>query len=104
MNVREFLTNVGFILAVMGIGAVLEIAVPLFATRRDGDRQAANLAFTGLSFVTNWALSATAAVLALSLRPAGLFSLTAWSPSLRVVLGVVFLDFSVGYLSHWTLH
>jgi sterol desaturase/sphingolipid hydroxylase (fatty acid hydroxylase superfamily) len=104
MSVREFLTNIGFILAVMAIGSLLEIAVPFFAARRDPARRAANLAFTGVSFFTNWVLASTAAILALSLRPAGLLSLTAWSPSLRVVFGIVILDFSVGYLSHRTLH
>jgi len=104
MSVREFLSNVGFILAVMAAGSLLEIVVPFFAAKRDGDRRAANLAFTGLSFLTNWALSSTAAVLAWSLRPAGVLSLTAWSPSVRVVLSVIVLDFSVGYVSHRTLH
>jgi len=104
MSVREFTGNVGFILAVMAIGAFLETAVPFFAADRNRDRRAANLAFTGLSFLSNWVLSSAAAVLALSLRPAGLLSLTAWSPSIHVLLGIVLLDFSVGYLSHRTLH
>jgi sterol desaturase/sphingolipid hydroxylase (fatty acid hydroxylase superfamily) len=104
MSTREFLSNVTFILTIMAIGTLLEMAVPFFAAKRDRDRRAANLAFTGLSFVTNWALSSVAAVLAFSLRPAGLMSVTAWSPTLRIVLGVVLLDFSVGYLSHRTLH
>jgi sterol desaturase/sphingolipid hydroxylase (fatty acid hydroxylase superfamily) len=104
MSAREFLTNVSFILAVMAVGALLEVAVPFFAAKRDRDRRAANLAFTGLSFLTNWVLASTAAVVALSLRPAGLLSVTAWSPTIRIVLGVVLLDFSIGYLSHRTLH
>jgi sterol desaturase/sphingolipid hydroxylase (fatty acid hydroxylase superfamily) len=104
MSVREFLTNVGFIVGVMALGALLEVAVPFFAPKPDRDRRAANLAFTGLGFLVNWLLSSVAAVLALSLRPAGLLSMTAWSPTLRIVLGVVVLDFSVGYLSHRTLH
>jgi sterol desaturase/sphingolipid hydroxylase (fatty acid hydroxylase superfamily) len=104
MSVREFLTNVGFILAVMAIGGLLEIAVPFFAAKSDRDRRHANMAFTALGFLMNWLLSSAAAVLALSLRPAGLLSVTAWSPTIRIVLGVVLLDFSVGYLSHRTLH
>ena len=104
MSTREFLTNVTFIVSVMAVGALLEIVIPFFASKRDGDRRRANLAFTGLSFLMNWALSSIAAVLALSLRPAGLMSVTAWSPTLRIVLGVILLDFSVGYLSHRTLH
>jgi sterol desaturase/sphingolipid hydroxylase (fatty acid hydroxylase superfamily) len=104
MSTREFLSNVTFILTIMAIGTLLETAVPFFAAKRDRDRRAANLAFTGLSLVTNWALSSVAAVLAFSLRPAGLMSVTAWSPTVRIVLGVVLLDFSVGYLSHRMLH
>jgi len=104
MTAREFLTNVTFILTVMAIGAVLELAVPFFAAKRDADRRAANLAFTGLGFLVNWLLASAAAILAVSLRPAGLLSATAWSPTIRIVLGVVLLDFSVGYLSHRTLH
>jgi sterol desaturase/sphingolipid hydroxylase (fatty acid hydroxylase superfamily) len=104
MSVREFLTNVSFILAVMAIGGLLEIAVPFFAAKRDRGRRNANLAFTALGFLVNWLLSSTAAILALSLRPAGLLSVTAWSPTMRIVVGVVLLDFSVGYLSHRTLH
>ena len=104
MSTREFLTNVTFIVSVMAVGALLEIVIPFFASKRDVDRRRANLAFTGLSFLMNWALSSIAAVLALSLRPAGLMSVTAWSPTLRIVLGVILLDFSVGYLSHRTLH
>src|SRR5436190_18179006 len=104
MSAREFLTNVSFILAVMALGGLLETAVPFFAAKRDRDRRNANLAFTGLGFLVNWLLSSAAAVLALSLRPAGLLSVTAWSPSIRIVLGVILLDFSVGYFSHRTLH
>jgi hypothetical protein len=77
MSLREFLTNIAFIFAVMAVGAVLEIAVPFVAATKNRDRHAANLSFTGLSFLTNWALSSIAAVLALSLRPAGLLSVTA---------------------------
>src|SRR5689334_18034831 len=104
MTVREFLTNVLFILTVMGVGAALEIAVPFFAAKREGDRRGANLAFTGLGFLVNWLLASTAAILAVTLRPAGLMSATAWSPTLRIVFGVVLLDFCVGYVSHRTLH
>ncbi len=104
MSGREFLTNVVFILTVMAIGAVLEIAVPFFAAKHDRERRSANLAFTALSFLTNWLLSSTAAILAFSLRPTGLLSLTAWSPTVRIVVGVALLDFSVGYVSHRALH
>jgi len=104
MTTREFLTNVTFILIVMGIGALLEIAVPLFAAKTRRERRTANLGLTALSFLSNWLLSSTAAILALSLRPAGLMSTVAWSATVQITLGVLLLDFSVGYLSHYTLH
>ena len=104
MTTREFLTNVTFILIVMGIGALLEIAVPLFAAKTRRERRTANLGLTALSFLSNWLLSSTAAILALSLRPAGLMSTVAWSATVQIALGVLLLDFSVGYLSHYTLH
>jgi sterol desaturase/sphingolipid hydroxylase (fatty acid hydroxylase superfamily) len=45
-----------------------------------------------------------AAILALSLRPAGLIATLGWPRAAQTVVGVLCLDFSVGYLSHRTLH
>lgn len=105
MSTREFLTNVTIILAIMAIGALLETVVPLFgATRTGRGRRAANLALTALSFLSNWVLSSIAAILALSLRPAGVMATMGWPVYARIVVGVLLLDFSVGYVSHRTLH
>ena len=105
MTIREFLTNLTIILAVMGGAATLEILVPMFADRpwRRG-RRAANLELTALSFVSNWMLASAAAVAALTWRPAGMLAprgLPFWA---EVLVGVLVLDFSVGYLSHRTMH
>jgi sterol desaturase/sphingolipid hydroxylase (fatty acid hydroxylase superfamily) len=105
MSTREFLTNVAIILTIMALGTLLETIVPLFAAARPGrDRRTANLALTAVSFLSNWLLASIAAILALSMRPAGLMARLGWPFYAQVILGVVFLDFSVGYLSHRTLH
>src|SRR5262245_5514975 len=105
MTAREFLFNLSIILTVMAVAAVIETVVPMFAGRpwRHG-RRSANLGLTALSFSLNWLLASAAAVAALSLRPAGLLAwrgLPFWA---EVVLGIVVLDFSVGYLSHRAMH
>ncbi len=105
MTAREFLTNVTVILIVMAAGALLEAIVPFIADAPwKRDRRGANLAFTALSFTSNWVLASISAVAALSWRPAGLLThlgIPAW---LAITVGVVTLDFSVGYLSHRTMH
>ncbi|HJZ70501.1 MAG TPA: sterol desaturase family protein [Vicinamibacterales bacterium] len=105
MTTREFLTNVTIILTIMAAGTLFETIVPLFsAANAWRGRRSANLAFTGLSFLSNWLLASVAAILALSWRPAGLMAASTWPVWLQIVLSVVLLDFSVGYLSHRTLH
>jgi sterol desaturase/sphingolipid hydroxylase (fatty acid hydroxylase superfamily) len=105
MTTPEFLTNVAFILTVMAIGAAFEIAVPMFVARpwRRG-RRAANLGLTAVSFLSNWLLASAAAAAALWLRPAGLMARLAWPLWLEIVVGIVALDFSVGYVSHRAMH
>src|SRR5262245_64693313 len=94
MTAREFLTNVSIILAIMAVGTLLEAVVPLFsaATAARG-RRSANLAFTALSFLSNWLLASVAAILAISWRPAGLIAASNWPTWVQIVLGVVVLDF-----------
>jgi len=105
MSAQEFLTNIGIILAVMGIGALLEVVVPMSAAKVwNLDRRAANLGLTALSFASNWLLASLAAVAALSLRPAGLMAQLAWPSWIEVLTGIIIIDFSVGYLSHRTMH
>jgi sterol desaturase/sphingolipid hydroxylase (fatty acid hydroxylase superfamily) len=105
MSAGEFLKNASIILSVMAIGALLETAVPMFVARpwRHG-RRGANLGLTALSLLSNWLLASIAAMAALTMRPAGLMAqlgLPAW---LEIVAGILVLDFSVGYLSHRTMH
>jgi len=105
MTAREFLTNVAIILAVMAVGALIETAVPMFAaTAGFGARRRANLGLTTVSFFSNWLLASIAATAALTLRPGGLLARLGWPTWLDIVVGVVVLDFSVGYVSHRTMH
>jgi sterol desaturase/sphingolipid hydroxylase (fatty acid hydroxylase superfamily) len=105
MSAREFLINLAIIFSVMAVGALLETAVPLFAAgSRERGRRAANLVLMAIVFLLNWLLSSVAAVAALTLRPAGLMAQLRWPLWAQIVIGFVAIDFSVGYLSHRTLH
>jgi len=105
MTALDFLTNVAVILTVMAGGALLETFVPMFAARRcTQGRRMANLGLTALSFVSNWLLASLAALAALTLRPAGLLAQLGWPLWIEIVFSIVVLDFSVGYLSHRTMH
>ena len=105
MTAREFLTNVTIILTVMALGSVIEVLVPMFADKPwKRGRRGANLRFTALSFASNWILASVAAVAALRWRPAGVMAQLDWPGWLSMVVGIVVLDFSVGYLSHRAMH
>lgn len=105
MTARQFLTNLTVILTVMAIGALIELAVPMFAAKPwRQSRRAANLGLTAVSFVFNWALASLAAIAALSFRPAGIMATLGWPFWLEVLVCIIVLDFSVGYLSHRTMH
>lgn len=106
MTASEFLTNLSIILAVMAVGALIETVAPMFAARTwtHSRRRAANLGLTAISFLSNWLLGSLAATAALTFRPAGLVARLGWPDWLTIILGIVVLDFSVGYLSHRTMH
>jgi sterol desaturase/sphingolipid hydroxylase (fatty acid hydroxylase superfamily) len=59
---------------------------------------------TALSLISNWVLASLAAVAALTLRPSGLMAKFGWQGWTEIIVGIVVLDFSVGYLSHRTMH
>jgi len=105
MSARDFLINVAVIVAVMAVGSLIETVVPMFAAGLPKrGRRSANVWLTATSFLSNWALASVAATAALTLRPAGLMAQLQWPLWLEVVTGIVVLDFSVGYLSHRTMH
>ena len=105
MTASEFLTNISIILTVMAVAAVIEAAVPMFEARTwRHRRRAANLGLAVVSFAFNWLLASVAALAALSFRPAGIMAGLSWPLWLEVVVGILVLDFSVGYLSHRIMH
>jgi transcriptional regulator with XRE-family HTH domain len=105
MSLRDFLANVSVILTVMGAAALIETAVPMFMAKPwKHPRRTANLGLTALSFLSNWLLASVAALAAVWLRPAGVFAGLAWPMWAQVLVGIVILDFSIGYLSHRTMH
>jgi len=105
MTVLAFLANVGVILTVMAAAALLETAVPMFIGRpRHQGRRQTNLGLMSLAFLLNWLFTSLAALAAIPLRPAGLLAATGWPLWVDLVIGIVVLDFSVGYLSHRTMH
>src|SRR5205823_1594880 len=63
-----------------------------------------SLSLTVLSFLSNWLLASMAAIAALTLRPAGAMARLDWPMWLDIIVGIVVLDLSVGYLSHRTMH
>ena len=105
MTVRQFLGNATVILTVMAVGALIEMIVPMFAAKpwKNG-RRGANLGLTALSLGSNWLLASLAALLALTLRPAGLMAQLQWPAWVEIAVAIAVLDFSVGYLSHRTMH
>src|SRR5262249_57603580 len=96
MSAREFFENISMILAVMAVGALLEVVIPMFvdAPWRRG-RRAANLMFTALSFASNWALASISAIAALSWRPAGLMAQWGWPTWLAPLPPILSLAFSL---------
>ena len=107
MSVREFLSNITIILAVMGLASLLETAVPFFVGRTwTRGRRAANLGLTAVVFLLNWLLTSAVALaaLALSARPAGLMASLGLPVFAQVATGVVLLDFSTGYVAHRLMH
>ena len=105
MSLRDFLANVSVILTVMAAAALIETAVPMFMAKPwKHPRRTANLGLTALSFLSNWLLASVAALAAVWLRPAGVFAGLAWPMWAQVLVGIVILDFSIGYLSHRTMH
>ncbi len=105
MSGRDFLTNAGVILTVMAAAALLETAVPMFVARPGTHaRRTANLGLTAVSLVSNWLLASIAALAAVWLRPAGALAGSSWPVWAQVLVGIVILDFFVGYLSHRAMH
>jgi sterol desaturase/sphingolipid hydroxylase (fatty acid hydroxylase superfamily) len=107
MTNLQFLGSMGFILTVMAVVALVEAAIPLFARPANlQGRLRGNLAMTMQTLVFAFVLSSGVALLALMLPVASprLLEAAGLSESVRLVLGVVALDFAFGYVAHRTMH
>ena len=63
MSARDFLINVGVIVTVMAIAALIETVLPMFIGTTSGQRRrAANLWLTATSIFSNWLLASVAAI------------------------------------------
>jgi sterol desaturase/sphingolipid hydroxylase (fatty acid hydroxylase superfamily) len=92
---------------IMAVAALIEAAVPMFSRgSRTRGRRAANLGLTAVVFLLNWLLSSATAILALalSLQPPAWAKGLGLPMSVQIVVGIVILDFSAGYLAHRALH
>jgi sterol desaturase/sphingolipid hydroxylase (fatty acid hydroxylase superfamily) len=105
MQTLAALSNLQVIVAVMGVGALLEAGFPFLGRPRSvRPRRAVNLTFTTVVYLVNWTLSSVAAILAVRWRPAGLMASLGWPMWVEIVVGILVLDFSASYLSHRLLH
>jgi sterol desaturase/sphingolipid hydroxylase (fatty acid hydroxylase superfamily) len=106
MTLREFLGNVGIIFAVMGVLALVEAAVPLFARgERSRGRARANLGLSALTLVLNWAMSALAAAVALRAELDGRGSLVQAVLPLPAAVAATVLTLDLcTYVAHRGMH
>jgi sterol desaturase/sphingolipid hydroxylase (fatty acid hydroxylase superfamily) len=107
MTNQDFLTSIAVILSLMGLLAIVETFVPLFARPANlPGRARANVAMTIQVFVTAFALNAGVAAAAVMLAPSSprLFEMAGLPAGLQLLLGVVALDFAYGYVAHRTQH
>jgi sterol desaturase/sphingolipid hydroxylase (fatty acid hydroxylase superfamily) len=94
------------IVLLCGALALVELWIPLFAAnRRAHGRKRANLSLALVTFLLNWALDSTAAILALELSIQGrrMPWLSSLSGAALTAIGVLILDLTA-YFAHLTLH
>jgi sterol desaturase/sphingolipid hydroxylase (fatty acid hydroxylase superfamily) len=105
MNVRNLLENLTTMLVLMAAAAVIEVFLPLFEREESGKGRAkANLSLMVVSLGFNWLLTSATAIIALSLKPAGILAMLKLPFAVQVLVTVLVLDFMYGYTSHVLLH
>src|SRR6187399_2314714 len=104
MTIPQFFSNLTLIFTLMGLAAVVEIAVPMVSRPAGGARFRANLGMTVVALVSNAVLISATAFLAAGDKGAGLFARAGIPPAAQLVLGIVVLDFGFGYLAHRLMH
>lgn len=94
-----------FIVLLCGALALVELWIPLFASPDRRGRTPANLSLTALTFLLNWVLDSTAAILALwlSVEGKGLLRSFSMTTAAWVATSVVVLDLTA-YLAHLSMH
>ena len=105
MASREFLRTIIFLFVLMGALSFLELMIPLFAHGRNQRRTRTNLWLTIVTFLLNWALYSTAAIVALlaSIHRKGLLTRLQLSPLTLLVISILTLDLAT-YFAHVTMH
>lgn len=94
-----------FIVLLCGALALVELWIPLFASKDRRGRTPANLGLTAVTFFLNWVLDSGAAILALSLSVEGKGLLRSFTipTAAWIALSVVVLDFTA-YIAHLSMH
>jgi sterol desaturase/sphingolipid hydroxylase (fatty acid hydroxylase superfamily) len=94
-----------FIVLFCGALALVELWVPLFASTDRRGRAPANVGLTAITFLLNWALDSSAAILALALSVEGKGLLHAFAipTAAGIAISVVVLDLTA-YVAHLTMH
>src|SRR5262245_48872804 len=106
MAAKEFFGLVTGLFVLMGALSLVELFVPLYSRDQEhAGRAPSNLGLTILTFLANWLLDWSAAVLALwlSIHRSGVFANSALPLIAKVAITVILLDVST-YFAHLTMH
>jgi sterol desaturase/sphingolipid hydroxylase (fatty acid hydroxylase superfamily) len=106
MSSRELLTSLAVVVAILGLGALIELGLPLCTRTTERGRGLANLGLTALTLAINFGLTAAAALVALNRSPPGT-GVMAWLGLPRImelVASIIVLDFFFGYVAHRAMH
>src|SRR5690349_20884254 len=105
MSSQMFFVNLATIVILMAVAAAIEAFLPLFVRGESSQgRAGANLSLTAVAFAFNWILTSLTAIVAFSLKQAGLLAAMKIPFAIEVVMTVAVLDFMYGWASHVLLH
>ena len=107
MNPQDCLSTASVVLAVMGVAAAIELAVPLYAgSSAHGPRRRTNLAMTMQTLLFAYVLTSVVALAAVAAPVAspGLMAAAGLPASAQFFAGIVALDFAFGYVAHRSMH
>ena len=107
MSPQDFLSTASVVLAVMGVAAAIELAVPLYAgSSAHGPRRRTNLAMTMQTLLFAYVLTSVVALAAVAAPVAspGLMAAAGLPAPAQFFAGIVALDFAFGYVAHRSMH